>query len=63
MNPGVHATRRRRFGAGTGADTDADTDAGTGAACGHLHAGCLAAPSPGAAPNDTELIPVRPADG
>ncbi|MFG1860780.1 hypothetical protein [Microbispora bryophytorum] len=55
----MHATRRRRFGAGTGAGLDA----GTGAACGHVHAGCLATPSPGAAPDDTELIPVRPADG
>ncbi|MEU7885586.1 hypothetical protein AB0B54_08805 [Microbispora bryophytorum] len=59
----MHATRRRRFGAGTGAGLDAGTGAGIDAACGHVHAGCLATPSPGAAPNDTELIPVRPADG
>ncbi|GAB3881365.1 hypothetical protein GCM10027612_10330 [Microbispora bryophytorum subsp. camponoti] len=59
MNTGVHATRRCRFGASTGAGVGAGIDA----ACGHLHAGCLAGPFLGAAPNDTELIPVRPAGG
>ncbi|MEL5958868.1 radical SAM protein [Streptomyces sp. CLV115] len=45
---GVHATRRRQFG--TGID----------AACGQLHARYFATPSPGAAPDHTELIPVTP---
>ena len=46
---GIHATRRRQFGAGIDA------------ACGQLHANYLPQPSPGAAPIDAELIPVAPA--
>lgn len=48
---GIHATRRRQLG--TGID----------AACGQLHAKYLPQPSPGAAPINTELIPVMPASG
>lgn len=48
---GVHATRRRQFGTGINA------------ACGQLHGKYLESSSTGAAPINTELIPVTPVSG